>query len=106
MYAIRSYYDGSAITRMLDRLEKKDLIKREAAPEDRRALQIYLTDKGQETLERALPLAREALAELTQVLNEQEVELLKGLLTKILSASGCNLFTDMSLQKEPCTEQD
>ncbi len=98
--------DGSAITRMLDRLEKKDLIKREAAPEDRRALQIYLTDKGQETLERALPLAREALAELTQVLNEQEVELLKGLLTKILSASGCNLFTDMSLQKEPCTEQD
>lgn len=86
--------DGSAITRMLDRLVKKELISREAAPEDRRALQIELTEKGQDVIQQALPLARAALEELTQPLSADEIQQLKTLLRKILSASGCSLITE------------
>lgn len=97
--------DGSAITRMLDRLEKKSLIARSSAPEDRRALQIDLTEKGQEIIARAMPMAQEAMKELTQVLSEQEVDQLKGLLRKILSASGCEFFAEDTAQN-PNKEQD
>jgi Transcriptional regulators len=81
--------DNSAITRMLDRLEKKGLIQRTPAPEDRRALIIGLTDKGYETIERALPLAGNAIAELAHALTDEEQSQLKHCLRKILVASGC-----------------
>jgi len=39
-------YDPGAMTRMIDRLEAKKLIRRSRHPEDRRALNLELTDEG------------------------------------------------------------
>lgn len=38
--------DGGTVTGILDRLESKGLIRRERSTQDRRAVQIWLTDEG------------------------------------------------------------
>ena len=96
--------DNSAITRMLDRLEKKELIKRYPAPEDRRAQLIELTDKGNETIERAMPLAKDAIAELTHALTEEEKSQLKHCLRKILASSGCAFAKEHYSVPDPSSE--
>lgn len=78
--------DGSAVTRMLDRLEKKDLIAREIDPSDRRSQRVVLTEKGEATIKKARPLALVGLDELTSSLTDTEVSQLKSALKKILSA--------------------
>ncbi|WP_417760828.1 MarR family winged helix-turn-helix transcriptional regulator [Shewanella sp.] len=78
--------DKSNITRMVERLEKKDLIQRQPDPEDRRSFLLYLTDKGRALVEQAVPLAMNALAELEQVLNEEEQAQLRHCLRKIVTA--------------------
>jgi DNA-binding MarR family transcriptional regulator len=40
--------DGGTITGLLDRLEAKDLIRRERSTQDRRAVRIFLTPAGRE----------------------------------------------------------
>lgn len=48
--ARRIFFSKAGITKMLDRLEKQGLLKREPDPADRRALRAVLTPKGQRTL--------------------------------------------------------
>lgn len=43
-------YDPGAMTRMLDRLERRGLVRRVANPDDRRAFQLELTDEGRAVL--------------------------------------------------------
>lgn len=79
--------DKSNITRMVERLEKKELIERQPDPEDRRSFLLYLTDKGRAIVNQAMPLAMNALDELEQALNEEEKAQLRHCLRKILMAS-------------------
>ncbi len=79
--------DNSAITRMLDRLEKKGLIERAQDPNDRRSIVIHITASGVEVVKRALPLARSAINELTQALSEVEIAQLRHCLTKIVTSA-------------------
>ncbi|MDG2071246.1 MAG: MarR family transcriptional regulator [Pseudomonadales bacterium] len=76
--------DGGAMTRMFDRLEKKDLVRRIRREDDRRVVNIALTDKGRE-LEKFIPDA------IFNVLNRQlsgfskdEFETLKTLLLRLI----------------------
>ncbi|MEL0638281.1 MarR family transcriptional regulator [Marinomonas sp. TI.3.20] len=78
--------DSSAITRMLDRLEKKDLIKRMVDPNDRRSTLIELTDKGKTVASRAIPLANNAIDKLTECLSAKEKQNLQHCLSKIVDA--------------------
>lgn len=80
--------DGGAVTRMLDRLEKKELITRSPDPSDRRSLLIAVTDKGREVIDRAMPLAVNAQQELVSALTDDEIQQLKVTLRKILLAAG------------------
>jgi MarR family transcriptional regulator, multiple antibiotic resistance protein MarR len=77
--------DNSAVTRMLDRLEKKSLIQKIPDVEDRRAINIELTEKGLEIIASATPLALNAIEELTKVLTNEEVQQLRHCLQKILA---------------------
>ncbi|SJN57375.1 Multiple antibiotic resistance protein MarR [Vibrio ruber DSM 16370] len=76
--------DNSAITRTLDRLEKKQLIQRLPDPNDRRSIRLALTPKGVEVVKRATPLAMNSLDELTQALNKAEFDQLRHCLKKIV----------------------
>ncbi len=43
-------HDPGAMTRVIDRLEQMDLVRRVRAPEDRRSLKLELTDAGRKSL--------------------------------------------------------
>lgn len=71
--AARVQLDSPAITGLIDRLVKEDLAERNADPEDRRGLKIYLTEKGQELADNALvPMAIEFNKFIRQLLEPQE----------------------------------
>ena len=95
--------DGGAVTRMLDRLEKKELITRSPDPSDRRSLLIAVTDKGREVIDRAMPLAVNAQKELVSALTDDEIQQLKQILRKILVAAGSTCV--LATASYPATEQ-
>jgi DNA-binding MarR family transcriptional regulator len=79
--------DTGAMTRMLDRLEAKGLLRRTRCPKDRRVVRIELTDQGER-------LCREIPYNLSRVLNSmlrgftaEEVETFKELARKMLANS-------------------
>jgi len=78
--------DSGAITRMLDRLEKKHLIQRIADPDDRRSVLIQLTDNGHIVTSRAIPLAQAAIDNLTECLTSEEKQNLLDCLSKIVGS--------------------
>ncbi|WP_233407920.1 MarR family winged helix-turn-helix transcriptional regulator [Marinomonas spartinae] len=78
--------DGSAMTRMLDRLEKKQLIKRETDLEDRRSTLIQLTEEGRIVTDRAMPFIQTAIDHLVDCLSTQEQQNLQHCLSKIVSS--------------------
>lgn len=78
--------DGSSVTRMLDRLEKKQFIQRVSDPEDRRSVLIQLTEEGRDVTLRAIPLAESAIDKLTGCLTFEEKQNLLHCLGKIVDS--------------------
>ena len=77
--------DTGAMTRMLDRLERKGLVHRTRCPKDRRVVRLALTPQGQE-------LCREIPFGLSRVLNallhgfsEEELAMFKSLARRMLA---------------------
>ena len=79
----KCFKDQSTTTRILDKLERRGLIRRQANSADRRVFLIYLTSEGQEIKGQLIPLARQALEHALQGLSEQERVHLKSLLDTI-----------------------
>lgn len=71
------------VTRILDALERRDVIRRERAPEDRRAVTVTLTDSGRELLERQQRWVRQRRAAFVQSLPEEQRALVAPLLTDL-----------------------
>jgi len=78
-----SIKDQTTITRILDKLERKGLVKRQTSPDDRRSFLIFLTDTGRSLEDKLVPIAYETLDEALQGLSEEEIKQLKILLNKI-----------------------
>lgn len=57
--AARIGKDKTNVTRMIDLLEKKELIQRLSNPNDRRSYYLGLTDNGKEIVDRIIPIANE-----------------------------------------------
>jgi len=77
--------DASNITGIADRLEARELIRREAPPDDRRVKLLALTPRGEEVraeLERSVILESPVMAKLAP----EEREQLASLLRKIVSS--------------------
>jgi DNA-binding MarR family transcriptional regulator len=78
--ADRLTLDGSTMTGLLDRMEQKGLIEKKPDPKDRRALQVLLTDKGNE-LRDCLPQAIDAAnKKVLEEMDENQVQAFKELL--------------------------
>lgn len=75
--------DQTTLTRILDKLETKGLIKRQTSPDDRRSFLIFLTDAGRSIEDILVPIAYEALDDALQGLSGEEIKQLKVLLNKI-----------------------
>ena len=80
--------DSGSMTRMLDRLEQKNLIVRERCDGDRRQLRLVLTAEGQRLAGRLPQIGAEAMNEMVGVLEPAELVSLEQILKKILLAAG------------------
>ncbi|WP_426687955.1 MarR family winged helix-turn-helix transcriptional regulator [Rhodanobacter ginsengiterrae] len=77
-------YDSGAMTRLLDRIEKKGLVRRVANPDDRRSYLIELTEQSAALVPKARRQVQAVFGELLQGFEEREAVALKASLEKIL----------------------
>ena len=68
------------LCRMVDRLEEADLIERRRDPADRRAWQLYLSDKSRPLLEQLRAIADEVLAQATGTIPLSQTEAMRATL--------------------------
>lgn len=80
--------DSGSMTRMLDRLEQKDLIVRERSEGDRRQVRLVLTADGQRLADRLPHIGADAMNELVGMLEPTEVAELERILIKVLMSAG------------------
>ncbi len=71
------------ITLVIDNLEKRGLVRRERASDDRRYLTVHLTDEGSELIARAFTRVEAAIVADMATLTEQEQKLLGSLCKKL-----------------------
>lgn len=81
--ADNTYKDKTTVTRLLDGLEKKGLVKRAAGTTDRRQRRISITGKGQKLLKTLGPLALETQGLSLQGIDPGELEICRNVLLKV-----------------------
>jgi len=78
-----SFKEPASVTRILDILQRKELIYRKEVARDRRAYGLFLTKEGQDLVNRLIPKAKNARAYGVKGLTEEEVENLNRYLKQI-----------------------
>jgi DNA-binding MarR family transcriptional regulator len=81
-------YDAGAMTRMIDRLEKKGLVRRMRCMKDRRLIYLEATDEGRAAYPRMLEISVAVQNRFLQGLERPEAEKLKEYLTRMLQQAG------------------
>lgn len=77
-------YDAGAMTRMIDRLESKGLIRRERCTNDRRLVYLELTDAGREIWPQMKEVARKNINRFLRGFSRAEARQLESLLRRML----------------------
>ena len=78
------HYDTGSMTRMLDRLEEKSVLRRERCTEDRRVVYLRITDTGNELLPQLRSAAVNVLSRHLAGLSSAEVDNLKQYLVRMI----------------------
>jgi DNA-binding MarR family transcriptional regulator len=78
-------YDPGAMTRMLDRLQKKGLVRRVPCSEDRRVMRLALTEEGKAIYPQLIERSAAVLNSRLRGFTKEEVRQLEQLLTKMLT---------------------
>lgn len=78
-----TFRDKPSITRLVDNLEKLNLVKRVSHDKDRRVNKIFLTKTAQKLQEETMQLAEETLNEALSGVPADQVEMCKEVLQKV-----------------------
>lgn len=78
-----SFKDTANITRMIDVLEGKDIVRRRRDPKDRRTYRIYLTEKGKELRDKVTPIVLSQGERAYSCLTEKEQKSLLDMLNRL-----------------------
>ena len=62
------------ITMVVDNLEKRGLVRRERGSQDRRYIDVHITDEGKRLFEKVFPQIRDGILEEVGILTEDEQE--------------------------------
>ena len=81
--AARTFKDAPTVTRIIDLLCDKKLLKRQSDPEDRRKFNIFLTDLGKSKILEVLPMVESFRADAWSGLSDQEINQLRDILNTI-----------------------
>jgi DNA-binding MarR family transcriptional regulator len=77
-------YDAGAMTRMIDRLESKGLIRRNRRPEDRRVVYLELTEEGTRAYPRMRAVSMGVVNRFLRGFSEAEARQLENFLSRML----------------------
>jgi DNA-binding MarR family transcriptional regulator len=87
--AEQAHASRSGLTRRVDRLERRDLVRRERVDDDRRGLRAVLTQAGERLCEEITPKYIDSLQSSALVrLNQQEISSIVGMLERIRGPLG------------------
>ena len=86
--SVHSSSDISALSRIIDRLESQDLVKREKSATDGRSIKIVLTRKGEELAQRIVPVAKQHESVLLSGFTASDVQSLRAMLLKLYENAG------------------
>lgn len=78
-------YDPGAMTRMLDRLERRGLVRRVPHPDDRRTFQLELTDEGRDVVPKLKAAGMKVLNRMLDGFSPNEAQQLEGYLLRMLN---------------------
>lgn len=79
----RSYKDKPSITRLVDNLEKQNLVERKASDTDRRINKICLTEEGRNLQEKTIEIANQTMDEALLGVNKEQIDLVRQVLQKV-----------------------
>jgi DNA-binding MarR family transcriptional regulator len=77
-------YDSGALTRVIDRMEKRGLLKRKRSSKDRRVVELSLTAEGKKTVEALIAIVVELYNGLLEDFSKAETDMLVSLLTRLV----------------------
>jgi len=86
--ADRTFKDKASVTRLIDGLEKKGLVKRVPDVTDRRQKKIFLTPKSSELVKKLFPVAKQAQLKGQQAIDPEHLEIFKSVLKQIIKNAG------------------
>ena len=78
-----TFRDKPSITRLVDNLEKLQLVKRVSSKDDRRMNMIYLAPEAKDLQEKTMELANQTLNEALEGVNIEQIEIAKLVLQKV-----------------------
>jgi MarR family transcriptional regulator, organic hydroperoxide resistance regulator len=96
--SIRMAKDQTNITRLLDQLEKKRLVRRGTNKEDRRSFLAYLTESGKEMKEKIILVESEIMKIVFKGLSEERITLWKEVIEEI--AENINAYNEVGANNE------
>lgn len=79
----RTFRDKPSITRLVDNLEKQDLVKRVASPTDRRINRVVLTQSARELQQITIDLANQTMNEALVGVDKHEIEVVKSVFQRV-----------------------
>ena len=74
---------SGSMTYIIDKLEQRGLLSRNACPEDRRMIHVRLTDNGNELMNEIMPKYYDSVDQMFNLLDSNEAETLVQLLKKV-----------------------
>lgn len=86
--SVHATSDISALSRIIDRLESQELVKREKSTTDGRSIRIALTSKGDELALRIVPVAKQHESVILTTFTASEVQVLRAMLLKLYENAG------------------
>ena len=79
----RTFRDKPSITRLIDNLEKQQLVKRIPSPTDRRINLIELTEAAQNLQQTTIDIANQTMAEALVGVDKNEIEIVKSVFLRV-----------------------
>ena len=74
----------SSIVRLIDRMEKENIVKREKDPTDRRVTKLFLTEEGMKKRDEILPIGEKFSKDCIKGISDEELETFKEVLNKMV----------------------